>query len=194
MLLVALAMAGAVGSVGCTGQAARDRTAPAEARAPSTAWDPPAWSPPPHDEPVAGTTAGASASGGHDQPRWVLLRFLRAIRDGDEAALEELLADPVVSTRLRERPRRWWIDRLTQDRRRGPGDDAPVERMVAVRQLEVRALEELGSTPPGLRGSDLMVRVPLEPDGRRWLGPLLFWRGRGRLLVRPGPEPKIVGL
>jgi hypothetical protein len=174
--------------------ATRDRTS-AEAPAPSTAWDPPAWTPPAGSAPRTGPPTGMTASGGVDQPRWLLLRFVRAVRDGDAASLESLLLDPVLSPRLRTRPRDFWIERLTHHRRPGALEPAvPVEELVAVRRVEVLRAGELGARPPGMEEDDLILTFPLEPKGRRLLAPLLLWRDQGQIVVRPGHEPRIVGL
>lgn len=169
-------------------------TAPSAA-APATTWDPPAWVPPPEDDPRTGRIAGLSASGGFDQPRWLLVRLVRAIRDADRAALTQLLTDPVYSRRLRRRPREWWLDRLTSGpRRKGLGSELPVDRLIALRGVEVRTVESLGRLPPGIRSSDLLLTVPLRTRGRHLLGPLLFWRSEGQILVRLEPEPRVLGL
>lgn len=164
------------------------------AGAPSTAWDPPTWTPAPADDPHTGSAVGVSSSGGYDQPRWMLLRFVRAVRDADGATLRRLLDDPVFSASVRQQPRSWWIDRLTRNRRRqGLSHDIPLEDLVAVRRVEVRRVDAVGEPPAGIEGSDLVLTFPLEPAGRRWLGPLLLWHDRGQLVVRSGPNPKILG-
>lgn len=162
---------------------------------PPTEWDPPPWSPPAVDDAHTGDTVGAMATGGIDQPRWVLLRFLQAVRDADEATLQRLLTDPVLSRRLRERPRGFWIDRLTRGpRRRGLDAEVPLEALVSVRRVEVLSAHRWSMRPRGVLDTDLWVSFPLEPKGRRMLSPLLLWRDHGQIIVRPGPDPRIVGL
>jgi hypothetical protein len=162
---------------------------------PPTEWDPAPWSPPASDTPRTGDTVGARATGGVDQPRWVLLRFLQAVRDADTVTLERLLTDPVLSSRLRERPRSFWVERLTHGRRQAALDsEMPIHQLVSIRRVEVVSADQLGSRPPGVQDSDLLLSFPLEPAGRRLLGPLLLWRDHGQMLVRPGPEPRVLGL
>jgi hypothetical protein len=169
-------------------------SAPPEA-SPATAGDPPPWSPPVTDRVRTGEASGATATGGIDQPRWVLLRFVRAVRDGDPVALERLLTDPVLSPRLRERPREFWIERLTQGPRHPSLDqDLPLEALVSVRHVEVLSVHQWGLRPAGVVETDLLVTFPLESMGRRLLSPLLLWRDHGQLIVRPGPEPRVLGL
>ncbi|MFW6086802.1 MAG: hypothetical protein ACODAG_06320 [Myxococcota bacterium] len=196
----ALVVAGALVActLGCGGSPSAAEPTPPEASTeapPATTWDPPPWVPPPEDDPRTGRVAGLSASGGFDQPRWLLVRLVRAIRDADRASLEQLLTDPVYSRRLRRRPRAWWLDRLTSNPRpRGLGSEVPVDRLIALRGVEARAVESLGRLPPGIRSSDLLLTVPLRARGRQLLGPLLFWRSEGQVLVRLEPEARVLGL
>jgi hypothetical protein len=75
--------------------------------------------------------------------------------------------------------------------------DVPVEALVdlanarasrAAQTFEGRAL------PRELRPTDVVLDVPLLEAGRAPLRSMLGWHLRGTIVVRPGPDPRIVGL
>lgn len=170
--------------------------------APSTVWDPPAWTPPPAEQPRTGSAVGVAAAGGYDQAREKALAVVRAVRDRERAVLERLLAERVarVSPQLGggARPRARVIAHvLDNPRRSGLGPDVPLGELLDTERIRVRPLAQaMGDRPipSGMQGSDLLVTFPLRPQGRRWFRFLFGWRTKGGVVVRPGARPRIIAL
>jgi hypothetical protein len=57
--------------------------------------------PSPSDEATTGAAVGIATSGGFEQARAMTIRFVEAVRDGDQQTLEEQLSDVVGRTRPR---------------------------------------------------------------------------------------------
>ncbi|MCA9616797.1 MAG: hypothetical protein H6721_14265 [Sandaracinus sp.] len=159
--------------------------------APSTENDPEPWVAAPRTEGVAGRAVSLTLAGGRDEARSVALRFLRALRDADEATLSQLFDDPVAQMQPRPNPpilRRTQLleHALRNPRRNDLRPDMALEEFVSVEGMEVTPLREsLRDVPSGLRGTDLLVTIPFEARGRaimRFFVP--GWHQRGSLLLR----------
>lgn len=163
--------------------------------------DPLPFTPAPEIEGRTDETVALAASGGEDQARRMLPALLTAARDGDERALAQLLADEITLVQTPDtapRPREVVIERvLLLARRALIQPDVPVEALVdlanarasrAAQTFEGRAL------PRELRPTDVVLDVPLLEAGRAPLRSMLGWHLRGTIVVRPGPDPRIVGL
>lgn len=170
---------------------------------PDTARDPLPYTPPPSTRSRPGQPVGLSASGGEDQARRLMPEFLRAVRAADEDRLMELLYDEVAHldrsrARRRARPRSSLVRRILLYARRHPlPTDVAVRDLVDLSQLEVRPARERwsdGNLPSPLRGTDLLVSMPVREAGRLPLRFMLGWGLRGALVVRPGRPPRIVAL
>ncbi|HJK94553.1 MAG TPA: hypothetical protein RMH26_27660, partial [Polyangiaceae bacterium LLY-WYZ-15_(1-7)] len=77
-------------ALGCGGGGAASSSGPAVVDAPlapSTAADPPSYTPPPAATGEPGGPVGLATSGGHEQAEVMAVRFLEALRDGDERGL-----------------------------------------------------------------------------------------------------------
>jgi hypothetical protein len=177
-----------------------DRRASAVTEPPPTDADPPAWVPPPDEAPTTGRAVAIATSGGYDQARAVAIRFVLAVRDGDEAVLSRLLSERVghVVPRLTSPNRdRGELVRIIvrNPRRAGLSPDVPLDELVDSARMEVTPLVRNTDTlPPGLSGSDLLVQFPLRAQGRRFRLIISNWSAEGRLVVRPGVEPQILCL
>lgn len=170
---------------------------------PPTDRDPPPFSPSPVSAARTGEVVGLVTSGGLEQARAVTIRFIAAVRDEDRDTLEQILADPMG--RVRPQLRTPWMPRATvmqqllhpQRRRLSVGSDTPVDRLVDTDGIEVIPLaqrDDEDPVPEGYSGTDLLVKVPVQEGGRQLLGLTLRWTGDGFLVVRPGPEPRVVAL
>ena len=200
--MLASASCGAASSPSPGPDAAEFPAASAGADVPLTDGDPPTYAPLPDGTAHTGEAVGIATSGGFDQAKSVTVRLIRAVRDADEAELEALLADPLLSVypQLGRRTRRRSDViqfALQNPRRAGIGPEVALEQLVDLTHIEVMPLaRHLGDlpVPSGLQGGDLLVRFPLTPIGQNVLRYLLGWPAQGGLVVRPGVEPQIVGL
>lgn len=166
--------------------------------------DPLPYAPEPEAEGRTDRTASLAAAGGEDQARHMLPAFLSAVCEGDERRLEALLADDLAQVQSHgrgheavSRPRSILVQRvMIQAQRAGLPPDVTVAELVDLVHVNVtRAAQRWeGDLPNGLRPTDVVVEVPLEEAGRAALSPLLGWRIRGLIVVRPGRDPRIVGL
>jgi hypothetical protein len=169
---------------------------------PLTDRDPPAYIPPPAAGGHTGDIASLAAAGGYEQARSIALRLIAAARDGSEEALVSLLDERLgrVLPRLSgpSRERALVIRHVLFSPARGElGPDVPLESLVEQERVEVAPLSrhlQGQPIPPGLLGTDLLVTVPLTAQGRQQLRVLFNWPLDGAVLVRPGAEPRIVGL
>lgn len=188
---------------GCVATAAPPPSSPSRHGLPRTDRDPLPFSAEPAPRGHTGDTVTLLAAGGEDQARRMLPRLLEALRDGDEAALESLLA-PVVFRAARRRangaarPRASLVQRMLIYAGRGmlqPG--TPIAELVELEQVSVQRAAGAypdGSLPGSVESTDLVVEVPIRDPGRTALRALLGWHQRGRLIVRPGSDPRIVAL
>ena len=176
---------------------------PVDTALPPTDQDPPPYAPRPTSAAHTGDSVGIVTSGGLEQARAVTMRFVAAVRDEDREVLEQLVADPVG--RVRPQLRTPWMSRsqvmqqlMHPARQRfHVGTDTPVERLVDTDAIEVVPLaqnDDEGPIPEGYSGTDLLVKVPVLEAGRQLLGLTLRWTGDGYLVIRPGPEPRVVAL
>jgi hypothetical protein len=183
---------------------ARPASPAATPRPPSTAIDPPVYTPPAQANGAPGAPVGLTVASGFGEARRAGLELLGAVVRGDAGAMSRLLAGEVA----RVLPRIGPVDRdrehviayaLVEARRRELDAIASVDDLIGAAPIEVTPLSAfLGARealPEGLRASDLVVSVPLSELGGRALRRVLpGWMQRGRLIVRLGPEPRIVGL
>ncbi len=177
--------------------------APAPAAAPSTAADPPPYSPPSQSRGAPGAPTGLAVASGYEQARHVALELVEAIRVGDAHTLGRLL-DARVARALPffvpvDRTREQVIASVVAEaRRRGVDPASSIGDLVAIDGIEVAALSTHldGAAPPaGLRATDLVVELPMAEAGRRLLRRILpGWLERGRVVVRLGATPVVVGL
>lgn len=205
-----LALLTILGLAGCaTPRAARGTEASApldSSQAPSTALDPPPYTPPPSEAGEAHRDArpiGLVTSGSEERARVLAIRFVRAIRDSDATELERALDARVARIQPRlgrpSRPREAVVEQLLHHpRRRGFGSATRLEEIIDVEQTVARPLADApraGDVPAGLRPTDLLVTIPLRRTGRRVLRHLVpGWNQTATLLVRPGSSARIVGL
>ena len=171
------------------------------AELPPTDRDPPPYVPPPVDRAHTGQAVGIATSGGFEQARSLAIRFVEAVRDGDRAALEEQLAETVGRARPRlvtpHMPRAQIVEQLVEGPRRrfAPNADTPIEQLIDANGITVSPLsqsEEAGELPEGLLPTDLDVAIPIGELGRRFLLHMLQWAPNGRLVIRPGVQPRIL--
>jgi len=170
--------------------------------APSTHRDPPPYTPLPAPSAQTGEASALRAAGGYDQARAVALAVVEAVRDRDEATLNQLVSDPVGRvlprlsgpTRSRDAVLR---QILHSPRRQALGPDIELDALIDASRMTVTPLSRLpsqASLPSGLLGSDLMVRFPLAATGRQLLRYVLSWAVEGAIVVRPGSEPRVMAL
>jgi hypothetical protein len=166
---------------------------------PATDRDPLPYVPAPASSGTTDGTVALAATGGEDQARRMLRGLLRAIRDADERRLEQLLADQVLAIHPSERvqSRAECIRHLMEVGRRGLiQPDVEVEAMVDLANLRVSRASQLWQNrdlPAGIRGTDIVLEVPMRDEGRMALRMALFWQLRGYVVVRPGQDARIVG-
>ncbi len=173
-----------------------------EMRSPLTDADPPAHTPAPTPEARTGDVASLAAAGGYEQARSMALSLVAAARDGDEGALvallDERLGRVVPHLAGPSRDRALVVRHVLFSPARGElGPDVPLENLVDEGRVEVAPLSRYlhgQPIPAGLLGTDLLVTLPLTAQGRQQLRVLFTWPLDGAVLVRPGPEPRIVGL
>lgn len=198
---LALGLAGMtlLGNLGCGARA----KGPDDPRIlPDTAWDPSPYTPPPAERASTDQPSGLFVSTGHERARHAIIALVLAIRDGDGARLEELLADEVASLTPQLSstpiPRERLVERiLHHPRRNAIGGEIPLERLIDLGGLTVAPLARLfpeQPLPPGMRTDDVRVIVPLRPDGIRLLGALIGWRTHVAAIVRAGPDPIVLAL
>ena len=183
------------------GPSATSQSSTAATELPPTDRDPPPYVPGPTEEPRTGETVGIATSGGFEQARSLAVRFVEAVRDGDRQALEEQLAETVGRTRPRlltpHMPRAQIVEQLVEGPRRrfAPDADTPIEQLIDANAITVTPLsqsEDAGELPEGLLPTDLDVVIPIGEVGRRFLLHMLQWAPNGRLIVRPGVQPRIL--
>ena len=184
---------------GCAG------TAPAPALPPVTDADPLPHPPPPAERVMVGRgPTGLAMSGGFDEARALGLRFLEAVIAGQRDEMDRLLAERVALTQPRltaaTRSRTEVLQSvLAPARRRGVQSTATLESLVAVDLVRATTLgaesEPNQRLPHGLDADDVVLTIPLTNDGQRALRMMLpGWRSTGKIIVRGGASPRIVGL
>ena len=175
----------------------------AGAALPATDRDPLPYTPPATTRGRTGETVALTASGGEDQARRMLPSLLEALRDADENRLESLFADEIFAAETqrragRGRPRAAVVQRiLIYARRAVIPANTTVDELVELEAVEVtRAAHAFGDRdmPDQVRPTDLVVEVPIREPGRAPLRTMLGWHLRGRMVVRPGADPRIVAL
>lgn len=173
----------------------------APAALPPTDRDPLPFTPPPEPAGETDRTVALAASGGEDQARELLPALIRAVRDSDARRLEQILAEELVALqgqgdRPLPRPRAWLVERaLALGQRQVIPPDAEVDDLVELASVQVGRVSQFwpaGSAPSGVRATDLVVEVQLTEQGRGPLRAIFSWHLRGRIVVRPGREPRIV--
>lgn len=163
--------------------------------------DPLPFTPAPETEGRTDDTVALAAAGGEDQARRMLPALLAAARDGDERTLRQLFADEVTQVQSPDadpRPHDVVVGRILLFARRTLiQPDVQVEELVDlanVRASRAAQIFEGRGLPRGLRATDVVLEVPLLEAGRAPLRSMLEWHLRGTLVVRPGRDPRIVGL
>lgn len=200
---VALARALVAAALVGGGCGARSAGAPAadDARPPSTADDPPPWAPPAGPAPAAGEPVGVVTTGAQEQARDVALGLLRALHAADATAIEERLADtlaPAAPTFAHAQlvARRSVVAAMLEGR--SPGSEGlalgEVFDLGRVRTLPVTDLYPT-ELPVGLERTDVAVEIVVLPAGQRLLRTVgRAVGGRLVLVVRPGPDARVVSL
>lgn len=160
--------------------------------------DPPAYTPSARAEAHSGEVTGLSLRGDEDQAVWTTLRFLEAVRAGDEESLRAVLSEGLVSLRSRSsHPRSSVIHAMLRNPiRRRLDTDKPLEHFVRADALDVEAVARAygpKGPPAGMLPTDLVVTVPVRLDADDGLRHLLGWVRTGRVVVRPGLPPQVVG-
>ena len=181
-------------------------TPPAATMAPATDGDPLPHTPPSAEQAVVGEgPVGLAMSGGFSEARSVALRFLEAVIAGEREPMERLLADRIAlaqprltaASRQREEV---LVTALHPARRRALQSSSTLDSLVLVGSIRASALSVEGEgpgqrLPHGLEAHDVMLTIPLTPAGQRAFRMLLpGWRTEGKVLVRGGSMPRIVGL
>jgi len=134
------------------------------------------------------------------------VRFLEALIAGERATMERLLGDRIALAQPRltaptRQPDDVLVIAMHPARRRVIDASATLDSLIDLEGLDANTLEgETGERsgrglPQGMEGSDVVLTVPLTPAGRRVL-PLLLpgWRQEGKVIVRGGADPRIVGI
>jgi hypothetical protein len=197
-LFVAIALTLAL--AGC----AHAPTQPVLAGPPSTAADPPPYVPRAQASGRPGAPVGLAVASGSGEARQAAIGLLHALVESDTAGMRRLLDERVA----RALPRVGPADReraeviaytLVESRRGALGPTVALQDLLGDERLEVAPLTTVidaeGGLPEGLRATDLVVSVPLSDLGRRALRRVLpGWGIRGRVIVRLGAEPRVVGL
>ena len=166
------------------------------------AGDPLPHTPPPQTSASTGQPVGLAVSGGFHEARGLASRFVEAVLAADADALAQLLDTRVArvqprlnaATTVREAV---LIGLLHPGRRRqiDPGLTLPDVLEADAIRAGTLASEHEGQLPQGLEPTDVLVTLPLTDRGKQSLGSLLSgWSTEGRLIVRPGSDPRIVGL
>ncbi len=171
--------------------------------APTTAMDPPPYTPPSRRVASPGEPAGLAVASGFEQARRMALELLEAIRVGDAAVLSRLLDERVARALpfvvATERSKEQVIaSLLVESRRRGLDASLALADLVIADRVEIAPLASYleGAEPPeGLQSTDVVVSLPIAEAGRRLLRRLVpGWNEQGRVIVRVGPTARIVGL
>jgi hypothetical protein len=165
----------------------------------TTEADPPTFVPPLSARTHTGPPTGAVLRGRDDEARRLVLRFLEALRDRHTATLEAVLAEPVSraggviarAALIAGLQRAAESNGLARAPELGALFDLP-----AMTAAPLSAARDPRRAPPRYRPDDLLVRIPVQGGvGNRRLNDLVFVRlGTAELVVRLGPEPRIVGL
>ena len=166
-----------------------------ETRAPSTAHDPPTWSPHVSTETTTGEPSALAPSGDAEQARGLLRSLVIAIRDGDVTSIEEAFADRIVHAQPSITRTTWTRASVVEQIVAGAAA-AHVEPGTTFDELidpaTVRiadAASVYGATlPTDVAPSDQVVQFAPSALGRRLLAGL----GTSALVIRPGPSPVIV--
>lgn len=184
--------------LGCTATPAAERPT---ATLPPTDRDPLPYTPEPVVEGFTDDAVALAAAGGEDQARRMLPALLAAVRDGDERALQQLLADPVaqvVNIDAEPRPRAAVVNRiLVYARRSLIQPDVTLDELVDLASVRTSPASQFFAgrgLPAGTRPTDIVIEVSLLEAGRAPLRALLGWHLRGAMVVRPGREPRILAL
>jgi hypothetical protein len=174
---------------------------------PATDADPLPHTPDPQEAVYAGDgPVGLAMSGGFTEARSIAIRFLEGLLAGERETMERLLSDRVALAQPRlTAPTRQRDDILVvamhPARRRVLDPSATLDSLLDLDGIEVSTLEGESEDrsgrgiPQGLEGTDVVLTVPLTATGRRVL-PLLLpgWRREGKVIVRGGADPRIVGI
>jgi hypothetical protein len=167
---------------------------------PTTDRDPLPHTPAPQAEGATGGTVALAAAGGEDQARRMVHALLSALRDADARRLDQLLADGVVRLRDTRRAlqRAGLVQHVLDVARRGLiPPDADIGTLVDVDDLQVSRAAQFWhgrEIPAALQPTDVVVEMRLLQAGRVPLRVSLGWQLRGYVVVRPGPDPRIVAL
>ncbi len=180
---------------------------PPEPLPPATDADPLPHTPQPQDGVRGGDgPIGLAMSGGFNEARSMAIRFLEALVSGEREGMERLLGDRVALAQPRlTAPTRQRDDVLViamhPARRQAIDASTTLDSLIEIDSLEANTLEgETGDRsgrglPQGMEGTDVVLTVPLTPTGRRVLPRLLpGWRQEGKVIVRGGADPRIVGI
>ncbi len=190
--------AGLVAIVAACGAAASAPTSAGPA-AITTDADPPTFVPPPIERARTGPPTGAPIRGRDDEARRLVLRFLEALRDRNAVTLEAVLAEPVSRSGgvIARASLIAGLQRAAEANglARAP-DLGAIFDLPGTTVAPLSAARDLRRAPPRYRPDDLLVRIPVRGGiGSRRLNDLVFVRlGTAELVVRLGPEPRIVGL
>lgn len=170
---------------------------------PPTEQDPPPYAPPPSSSVGrTGDTTSLTADAGYEPARAVAVSFLRALFEADRGEISSLLVDSVVVGRQGRQTmtRATFVQEALRHREQQPVpqlvtfDQVVEPQRVGIRAMSAYAVEypwvaNIGAFSDG----DVVVVVPLRVMGRRLFHP---WNGRSaaEIVIRPGLEPRIVGV
>ena len=172
---------------------------------PPTDADPIPYTPPPTEGAEAGAPpVGLAMSGGFVEAQSVGLRFLEALLAAERATLERLLGDrmaltqPQLTAATRDRDAVLSVA-LHPARRRVLDPSMTLDALIEVDGITAAGLDDerdgADRLPQGLEGGDVVITIPLTAIGRR-VFPMLLpgWRREGKIIVRGGTDPRIVGI
>jgi hypothetical protein len=192
----ALARVIAIGVLACVAGCGSATPEPRTADAPPLVDDDPAPYVPRADAPGALVLGSRS-----DEARAFALRFIAALRDGDGPVLEAMLAEHVgacfPSLTPPTRPRDQIVTHaLNNPQRVSLGPEVSIDTLIDVDAIETRPLREgTRRLPHGYDPDDVLVSMPLRPDGRQSLRALMpGWGVRAVVVVRGGATPVILAL
>ena len=184
----------------CGGGAAPGRTTYAEA--PATDRDPPAYAPPPGGVAQTGGAVGLAADAGYEPARAFGVTFFRALLDADRSALTSMLVDSVVIGRnaRTSQLRAHFVEEVQRYRDTNPApQQVTFDELVETQRVTVRSISAYATEAPWIENvgafadTDLVVSVPIRLVGRRLFFPFVG-RAGADLVIRPGLEPRVVGM